>query len=109
MAEHAGATSAARAAATHQPMAPAGCAWFLGPSDRKTHSQAIRVPSKAQVKLLAEYHQTASMWTAERLKTPTAARAAVAEPDSRRTRLARAARQSKNGTSAAAVNAAAHG
>ena len=68
MAEHAGARSAAMAAPIHQLLAPTGCAWFFGPGDRKTHSQASSVPSKAQAKLLAEYHQTASTLTAERLE-----------------------------------------
>ena len=95
MAEHAGAARAARAAAIHQPMDPTGCALLFRLSDRKTHSQASSVPSMAQVKLLAEYHQAASMWTAERLKAATAAKAAVDEPDSRRTNLPRATRQSK--------------
>ena len=58
------------AAPIHQLLAPTGCAWFFGPSDRKTHSQASSVPSKAQAKLLAEYHQAASTLTAEGLKQP---------------------------------------
>src|SRR5271165_370877 len=105
IAEHAGAAAAARTVAIHQPAARPG-AWSA-PRAPSMQSQVISTPSNAQAKLLAEYHQTASEWTAETQNTAVAHKAVVTELDSRRTSSPRAGMQSRNGMIDAAVNATA--
>ena len=78
MAENAGAASDATTDPTSQ-------AFFEDVVDRPAHSIAAKVPSIAQEKLLAEYHENVSVINPDRPNKATATRAVEVDCISRRT------------------------
>lgn len=99
IAEKAGAEHAAAIEAAHAHHRP------RPPRDRAAKNQARRVPSRAQVKLLAENHQAVSMETVDRPKAAIAIRPAVRDRVSSRTIRPAIPATRKKGRIDASVNA----